>query len=263
MGEFKCPSPPASSNEAKVEEIIAEVERRRAAARQVEGSRARRVVWAVDRCVFWLTGHWAAVLNMAVFIYVGLPFLAPILMLYGYESSARLIHLVYRPLCHQLPQRSWFLFGPQATYTLTELLSLVGQEAMPRPWSGAFIGNAQVGYKVALCQRDTAIYGAIFLAGVAYSVLRRRFAIRPLPWWAYVVFGVLPMVVDGGYQWLSYIVAALWPANQLIQPHETTPLLRVVTGALFGLATVWLAYPYVEMTMREIRDSLHQRFGWS
>jgi hypothetical protein len=37
--------------------------------------------------------------------------------------------------------------------------------------------------------------------------------------------------------------------------------MRVITGALFGLATVWLAYPIFQETMEELRESLHQRLG--
>jgi hypothetical protein len=38
-----------------------------------------------------------------------------------------------------------------------------------------------------------------------------------------------------------------WPAR------ESTPILRTATGLLFGLANVWLAYPYVEESMGETR----------
>ncbi len=250
------------AHEPSTEEILAEVERRRQLARSAPDEHTRRVVIALDRAVFWLTRHWAAILNVIALVYVGLPFVAPALMLVGAERAARVIHLAYSPMCHQLPQRSWYLFGPQPAYSVSELMSLVGEEELAGRWSRSFIGNSSVGYKVALCQRDVDIYGTICAAGLLYSVLRRRMRIPPLRWWAYVAFGVLPMLVDGGYQWVSYIVAALWPDNRFIRPHETTPLLRTVTGALFGLATVWLAYPHVEATMAEIRENLRQRFGW-
>ena len=248
--------------EPSTEEILAEVERRRAVARPAPSERTRALVIALDRVIFWVTKHWAAILNGIALAYVGLPFVAPVLMLAGADGAARIIHLAYSPMCHQLPQRSWYLFGPQPAYSVSELLALVGEQELAGRWSRAFIGNPAVGYKVALCQRDVAIYGTICAAGLVYSVLRRRVRIRPLRWWAYVAFGVLPMLVDGGYQWVSYLVAAIWPGNPYIQPHETTPLLRTVTGALFGLATVWLAFPHVEATMAEIGENLRQRFGW-
>lgn len=244
------------------EEILAEVERRRSPARPPASGRTQRIVIALDRAIFWLTKHWAAVLNLLALLYVGLPFLAPVLMWGGAQPAGRVIYSVYRVMCHQLPQRSWFLFGPEASYTLTDLLDLVGAEELQGMWSRAFLGNEALGYKVALCQRDVAIYGAILLGGLAYSLLRHRVKINPLPWWAYIGLGVLPMLVDGGYQTVSYLVAAIWPNNPIIQPHETTPLLRTVTGVLFGLATVWLSYPHVEATMKEFAQDLAQRFGW-
>jgi uncharacterized membrane protein len=242
-------------------DVLAEVERRRAIARPPRGERQRQVVVLADRFVYWLTKHWLAVLNTLAFLYVGLPFLAPVLMRVGAVGPAMVIHTMYRPLCHQLPQRSWFLFGPQISYTLPELADQAGASAVAGAFERAFIGNEALGYKVALCQRDTAIYGSILLIGLLYGLLRRRFKVPPLPWWAYLGFGILPMLLDGGYQFLSYALALLWPAGP-IAAHETTPTLRLITGGLFGLATVWLAYPLIQETMEEFRHTLQQRFGW-
>nr|HID14322.1 DUF2085 domain-containing protein [Anaerolineae bacterium] len=195
-------------------DVLAEVERRRAEARGAfracrMGERERRAVILADRFVFWLSKHWLAVFNALALLYVGLPFLAPVLMHLGAEGPAMVIHTIYRPLCNQLPQRSWFLFGPQFAYTLPELMERVGPEALAGPWSPTFVGNEAVGYKMALCQRCTAIYGAIFLFGLFYTLGRRR--VRPLPWWAYVGFGIVPMALDGGYQFLSYALPLLLP----------------------------------------------------
>ena len=66
------------------------------------------------------------------------------------------------------------------------------------------------------------------------------------------------MLADGGYQFVSYIVPLVWPDGPIL-PHETTPMMRVTTGSLFGLATVWLAYPLMQETMVEITESLCQR----
>ena len=87
-------------------DVLAEVERRQAAAQAPMGERRRRVVILADRFVFWLTKHWLAVLNALVLLYVGFPFLAPVLMHLGAAGPARVIYTMYRPLCHQLPQRS-------------------------------------------------------------------------------------------------------------------------------------------------------------
>jgi uncharacterized membrane protein len=239
--------------------VLEEVERRQAARREQSNQNRQPFVVAADRFIFWLSKRWLAVFSILAFLYVGLPFLAPILMHLGAEGAASLVYTIYRPLCHQLPQRSWFLFGPQLAYRLPELMALAG-DAVTGPFSNAFIGNETVGYKVAFCQRDTAIYGAIFLSGVLFGVLRRRWTVRPLPWWAYILLGLVPMGLDGGHQLLSYALPLVFPSISL-QPYETTPLMRVVTGALFGWATVWLAYPYVQESMDDVRASLQRRFG--
>lgn len=266
-------------------EVLAEVERRRAEARPPIGEERRRAVVIADRFVFWLSKHWLAIFNIIAFLYVGLPVLAPILEHTGLTGPAAVIHTIYGPLCHQMPQRSWFLFGPKLTYTLEELTKYAGLEPRPVLAETALLvraiigrGDETLGYKVALCQRDTAIYGMIFLFGLLYNMLRRwrlrpqglqSQGLRPLPFWAYVVFGILPMLIDGGYQWLTFSLLPFlyneFPSLAeafYLKPHETIPLLRVVTGALFGLATVWLAYPYVQEAMDEFRETLHKRFGW-
>lgn len=122
-------------------------------------------------------------------------------------------------------------------------------------------GNSDLGFKVALCQRDVAIYGTIMLAGLAYSLLRDRVKIRPLPVWAYIAFGIVPIGMDGGYQWITYILSILLTSSP-IPVRETTPLLRTLTGALFGLATAWLAYPHFQSIMDDFRKTLQKRFEW-
>jgi uncharacterized membrane protein len=216
----------------------------------------QRLVIRADRFIFWLARHWLAIFNTAALLYVGLPFLAPVLMQVGAERGAAIIYGLYRPLCHQLPYRSWYLFGERLFYAQEELARQVGAEAL---LAHGYIGDPSLGFKVALCQRDTAIYGTILIAGLIFAPLRRR--IRPLPLWAYVVFGVIPMALDGGVQLFSYALPLLIPSLH-IGPLESSPLRRVVTGALFGLATVWLAYPYVEEAFSDILDVLAQRFGW-
>jgi len=248
-----------NSGQCSAADILAEVERRRGIAQRPMGESQRGAVVLADRCVFWLSKHWLAIFNILALLYVGLPTLAPVLMHLGAGGPAMAIYLIYRPLCNQLPQRSWFLFGPQFAYTLPELTARAGTDAVPGPWAEAFVGNEAVGYKMALCQRCTATYGAILLFGLLYTLGRRR--VRPLPWWAYVGLGLVPMALDGGYQFLSYALPALLPGLPII-PHETTPFMRTLTGGLFGLATVWLAYPLVQETMDEFHERLQHRFGW-
>ena len=80
-----------------------------------------RFVNGMERLAGWVMRHWVGVLNALFLLYVGLPFLAPVLMHVGAEGPARLIYLIYRPACHQLPERSYFLFGSAPVYDLADL----------------------------------------------------------------------------------------------------------------------------------------------
>jgi uncharacterized membrane protein len=252
-----------NAEQPSTEQVLAEVERRTAEAHR--SREPRQIVIFLDRCVFWLTKHWLAALNAVAFLYIGLPLLSPVLLYLGATGPGDIIQTMYKPLCHQLPHRSWFLFGDKFAYSLPELMEYYGLQPSPIRWMNASAvahyvghGNPTLGYKVALCQRDTAIYGAILLFGLAYGILRRR-KLQPLPWWIYIGIGIIPMGIDGGFQWIAYIINSFYSD---FPAYDTIPLLRVITGTLFGVATVWLAYPHVQAAMDEFRETLQKRFGW-
>lgn len=206
----------------------------------------------VNRGLLFISRHWLAIFNLLVLAYVGLPFVAPVLMQAGLERPARWIYKAYSPLCHQWAFRSWFLFGPQAAYPrssagtgLVPLGEATGLDENDLIAARSYIGSPQVGWKVALCERDVAIYGGLLLGGLIFAGVRRR--LRPLPIWAWLFFGLLPIALDGGSQLLSAFPFVPW------EVRESTPFLRTLTGLLFGLSNAWLAYPYVQESMGETR----------
>jgi len=109
-----------------------------------------------------------------------------------------------------------------------------------------FVGNQQVGYKLALCERDMAIYGSILLFGIIFAISGRK--IKPLPWYIWVLVGIMPIALDGFSQLLSQ------PPFGFIPYRESTPFLRILTGFLFGFTTAWFGYPLVEQSMAETRQ---------
>ena len=216
------------------------------------GKKKTRSGYRLNKMLHTFSKRWLLVLNLLVFAYLALPFGAPVLMKAGLNRPASWIYTIYSPMCHQLAFRSWFLFGEQAAYprelagtSLTSFQEATGLNESEFFTARNYLGNETVGYKVAICERDVAIYGGIFMAGLFFGMVRTR--LKPLPVWAWLLIGIVPIALDGGTQLLSSIPLLSFPAR------ESTPLLRTLTGGLFGVINVWLAYPHVEQSMIETR----------
>lgn len=224
-----------------------------------------------DRVSFWIAKRYLLVLNLFMLLYVGLPFLAPTLMKLGAELPARAIYRIYSPLCHQFGFRSFFLYGEQAFYPLAEaglggvktFEQVSGIPNLNDPYSYTrfdarrYTGDEVVGYKVALCERDVAIYLAILIFGIVFGLTGRRF--KSLHWVLWLLIGIAPIGLDGFSQLLSQFN---WPwLASMIPYRESTPYLRALTGALFGLATAWFAYPNIEESMNETRQYYLKKFA--
>lgn len=213
---------------------------------------SRKQAIRLNRAVLLLSRHWLAIFNLLTFAYVGIPSVAPVLMKLGATRPAQLIYRIYSILCHQLAFRSWFLFGEQPAYplasagtSLTPYSVATGLDGGDILSAASFIGNERLGYKVALCQRDVAIWGGILLAGLLFALLRDR--LKPLRITLWLIFGILPIALDGGSQ-----LFAQFPMLSALS-RESTPFLRTLTGGLFGVCNIWMAYPYIEESMTETR----------
>ncbi len=200
---------------------------------------------------------WVVILFVVMFAWVTLPWLAPIFMKAGWESLAKTIYLFYSFQCHQLPQRSFFLFGPQPMISLPEVQA-VWQNTTNPAILRQFIGNAQVGYKVAWSDRMVAAYSSVLLGGVLWYLLRRR--VRFFPLWA-VVLLALPMAVDGfshmisdfagigeGFRYTNQWLAELTQYRLPQSFYEGTTIgtfnssMRLITGTLFGVGIGWFVF---------------------
>jgi uncharacterized membrane protein len=94
----------------------------------------------------------------------------------------------------------------------------------------------------------------LLLSGLAFGLVRSR--VKPIPFWAYLLIGVIPIGLDGGSQLISYLVQGLYPS---FVPRESIWVLRTITGALFGLATAWLAFPNLQAAFAEVGESSRAR----
>ena len=217
----------------------------------------RQVVIALDRAIFVFSKHWLLAFNVFFTLYVGLPFLAPVCMWAGWEAAARVIYTLYSPLCNQFAPHAWFLFGARSFYPAAVFQAYTGIDsntAAGLAAARAFVGNAALGYKVAICERDVAIYAMMLLGGLLFSLPPVRRHAGPLRWWAWLLIGIVPIGVDGFWQmFTTYPFTTLFHFLSWLPYHESTPLDRTLTGGLFGLANMWLAYPYFETSMREVQ----------
>ena len=221
--------------------------------------------------MYWISRHYLALINFFMLLYFGLAVLAPVLMEVGATGPANVLYTIYKPLCHQFGFRSFFLFGEQVFYPLKEagianvltfdevtgFKDLENPAAFSRLQAREYTGAPRVGYKMALCERDMAIYTAMFVFGLVYAATKRR--LKPLHWTLWILIGMAPIALDGFSQLFSQMN---WPFLASILPYrESTPWLRVFTGALFGLATAWFAFPYMEESFSETRQFFIKKFA--
>lgn len=134
----------------------------------------RRLVVVADRAIYWLTRHWTLVFNGLFLLVVGLAFAAPLLQAAGLEGLGGALFGAYRRVCHQYPERSFYVFGRQ----------------------------------VAFCQRDVGVYLGLFLGGLAYAASSGWVRLRSTR--LYLLVFVLPVAVDGLTQLLGLRTSA-WP----------------------------------------------------
>jgi uncharacterized membrane protein len=217
-----------------------------------------------------LSRYWMLWFSLLYGVYVGLPFLAPLLMQWGVELPARVIYTVYSFLCHQLPERSYFLFGPNVSYSLPEIQSAWQETSNPMILR-QFIGSPEMGWKVAWSDRMVSMFTSILFFAWLWWLLRQQ--VRQLHW-AGLVLLALPMAVDGTthlvsdlfglYQGFRYTNEWLAPLTNYAFPvtfytgdawGSFNAWLRLITGGLFGLGIVWFGFPYLDQLFKQKQGS--------
>lgn len=234
--------------------------------------RSQRGAKLGDRLALALTHNWLPVVLVLSGLWLGLATLAPLLMAVGLDGPASIIYRFFSLQCHQLPQRSYFLFGQAGgiqSYSLNQILAWGADASHLR----AFVGNPDIGYKIAFDMRMTALHAALFVGSWLWAVFGRRLPHLRLA--GYLLL-ILPMVLDGGSHLVSEMAGsgfrdgngwAVWLTGAVLPPGFYTGttigtlnwLLRSVTGALFGLATVWLTLPYLADGFADAHRQLQRR----
>ncbi len=182
-----------------------------------------------------------------LFLYAFLPFLSPILLSNDIESSVgRGIQRVYSFFCHQRVDRSLFLFGgedSQYFYTFEELKD-VGyiSERLDFAPGYPFWGNEDLGFKVAYCIRDVAIYSSfVFWGFVLVMFMNAKGKLIKFSW-AVIIILALPMALDGTFQTLASAFDISWAPDYYMESN----LKRLITGILFGMALAMAIFPHLK-----------------
>ncbi|MBI3160097.1 MAG: hypothetical protein HYZ26_10920 [Chloroflexi bacterium] len=225
--------------------------------------------------VYQLSKRWIWSFSLGWGILVGLPFLAPVLMEIGWEGAGRVLYGIYSFLCHQLPQRSFFLFGPQRMYSLAEIQAVFQSTDNPMILR-QFVGTPEIGWKVAWSDRMVSMYTLMLPAAWLWYALRRR--LGELPLWGFALF-LLPMGVDGvshfisdlaglgqGFRdsnaWLAALTGAGFPpefyAGDALGSFNS--FMRLLTGLSFATGLVWFAFPHLEEMFVQIARQYEIRF---
>lgn len=191
--------------------------------------------------------HW--ILTVFLILYTVIPFLSPIFFETGHPRAGWWIQTIYKFLCHQRPERSMFLFGEQLTYSSAELADLGYEGALA---GYGYVGNSDIGYKVAFCIRDTFLYGSMAIAGMITGFMKSKPRIK----WYVIALVALPLVMDGTIQFISeflYLTQQRWGLDLAKPPYLSNNVTRAVTGTFFGFGIGLVLFS-------ELKDALIN--GW-
>lgn len=110
----------------------------------------------------WIQRHWLHLSLFALGIWTLTPWLAPLFMHIGWTGAGQIVYAIYSLFCHQLPDRSWFFFGPQISYSMEEIAAVWPQSQSL--WElRRFVGTPDMGWKLAWSDRMVSFYGGLFL----------------------------------------------------------------------------------------------------
>lgn len=181
------------------------------------------------------------------------------------DGLGKAVYFFYSFFCHQLPERSLFLFGEKWMYSFSEI-SAVWQNTDNPMILRQFIGTTDMGWKVAWSDRMISMYGGVWLAGLIWGLVQKR--LNKVSIWV-LILSTLPIILDGGMHILSDLNGLTsgfrftndWLA--ILTNHAFAPSfylgdalgsfnswMRWVTGLLFGFGLVWWAFPYIDESFR-------------
>lgn len=198
--------------------------------------------------------YFAEIIWAFFFFFVFVAILPVFLMHTGHEESAKNIHSVYRIFCHQRVERTPFFLGAEGFVKFYSIEELQYRGAIPNENPNApvgfeeeifgypYIGDEVVGYKTALCIRDLSIYTTIVILGLFYLIFSRKNRKIYKFDWKIALILTIPIAFDGIFQLIAEILGFDW----VPQSYFDNQIKRIVTGVLFGVAIVMIAFPLLQ-----------------
>jgi uncharacterized membrane protein len=209
-------------------------------------------------------------------IFVGLPWLAPVFMHWGWTRAGELIYLIYTTQCHQLPQRSFFLFGEQFMYSLPQIQA-AWQDTNNPLILRQFTGNESHGLEGSLVGPDGLhvylhpLFWGCLSTGAALDTAVALVGSRSL---------LLPMFIDGSSHIIGELIGGmtssfrdenLWLVNltnNAFSPDfyagdafgSFNSWMRLITGLLFGLGVTWFLYPRLQESFGDTAAQIEAKF---
>lgn len=157
-------------------------------------------------------------------LWCGAVIITPYLKSLGYEIGAKILYSFFSLSCHQLLERSPFIFG----------------------------------YQLPVCYRCAAIYFSMLFTTIFYPFLLNVYG-RKLPSKWYIILACIPIALDGGTQLLTDYYPFLQKYG-ITLPHfilrRSTTELRILTGAIFGGVLPFYFIPLLNEIYANIEGSL-------
>jgi len=169
----------------------------------------------------------------------------------GLTTVADKLYTFLGLFCHQMPERSFFINGPQFMYSKSELLSVTTPNRLfsLNP-AERFTCADSIGCKFGVCSRCTGLYTGMF-TGMVLSPYIEKVHFKK---WLLLIL-LLPMAIDGIIQFIASVITPDMPF------YISNNRLRFVTGFAFGFGFSSYAFMVLrrELAKTAMMDNLQQK----
>ena len=145
------------------------------------------------------------------------------------------VYTAFSYTCHQKLSRSLCIFNDNESRWISDCIPQTGEYIKADRTAIKVTADGIIGYKMPVCARDIALYGAMLFGALVYPIVRELKDKRMLPA-IYLVVAIIPLAIDGGLQIVSEI-------GFLPFIYESSNTIRIITGIIAGFAASFYAIP--------------------